>query len=172
MRNLGPFLWVQRGVSVLTAVFVMLLLGVISALMVNLMSTAHMTSVLDVEGSRAYQAAQAGVEWGLYQVLDPGLATVNAMVPPYGTGAQPFPNLPGCFTPNPTTLPTIDGFTVIVSCVPNDYTEGDRSIRVYRLTATASKGTLGMPNFIERQVAVTASKCRSKSGTAPTYECP
>jgi MSHA biogenesis protein MshP len=158
-RNHFPFL--QRGVSVISAIFIMLLMGVIAALMVNLMSTAHMTSAQDVEGSRAYQAAQAGVEWGLYQVLDPLNTTV-------------LPVLPPC--PPPPSFPPIDGFAVAVTCqrfpdAATVYTEGDRSITVYHLTATASKGTLGMPDFIERQVSVTASKCRSPSSTAPGNEC-
>lgn len=151
----------QRGVSVITAVFIMLLLGVISALMVNLMSTAHMTSAQDIEGSRAYQAAQAGVEWGLYHVLDP-LNTTS------------LPVMPAC--PAPPILPVIDGFTVSLTCDrfpdnANVYTEGDRSITVYRLVATANKGTLGTPGFIERQITVTASKCRSPSSTGPGNEC-
>lgn len=152
----------QRGVSVITAVFILLLLGLLSALIANLMTTVHRTSAQDIEGSRAYQAAQAGIEWGLYHVLDPLNATA-------------WPALPAC--PAVTPLPQVDGFTVVVHCqrfpdAATVYTEGDRSIAVYRLTATASKGTLGMPDFIERQVSVTASKCRSPSSTAPGNECP
>lgn len=162
MTNRTSFLFSQRGVSVISAIFIMLLLGVISALMVNLMSTAHRTSALDLEGSRAYQAAQTGVEWGLYQVLDPLNATA-------------LPIMPSC--PTASAPPEIDGFTITVTCqrfpdTPTVFREGDRSITVYRLESTARKGVLGTPGFVERQMVVTASKCRSPTSTTPGNECP
>ena len=72
----------QRGVSIISAIFMLLLFAALAAYMVSLSSSANITSAQDVQGARAYQAAQAGLEWGLLQVLDPGNATVVAPAAP------------------------------------------------------------------------------------------
>jgi len=61
----------QRGVAIISAIFLLLLFAALAAFMVSLTGTANITSAQDVQGSRAYQSAQAGLEWGLYQVLAP-----------------------------------------------------------------------------------------------------
>lgn len=150
-----PFrpLFSQSGVSVITAVFIMLLLGVISALMVNLMTTAHRTSAQDVEGSRAYFAARAGVEWGMAQ-LDPNADNVA---------------VPACFADTPLTQ--IPGFTVTVKCSRNTYGEAGRNIGVYEITATAGNGAAAPPEAVERQISVTTERCRDPERTVAPYDC-
>lgn len=166
---------ISAGFALVSAIFLLLLMAALGAFMVSFTSTQHASSALDMEGSRAYWAARAGLDWGLYQVLDPGNVTVQQMVAPYGTGAQPWPNFPACFT-NPSTPVfdgTLAGFTVSVRCIPSDHTEGVKSVRVYQLIATASKGGApGNAHYVERQVTATVSKCRALDGVAPKYECP
>ena len=152
MNRKTVFSSVQRGVSVLTAIFIMLLLGVIAALMANLVSTAQVTSAQDVEGSRAYFAARAGVEWGMYQ-LDPN-AAVKA--------------LPSCFAA--TVLNQIPGFVVTVECSTTAYTEGAHQIGIYQITATARNG-LPLPRSVERQVQVRMERCLDPAATVAPYEC-
>lgn len=60
----------QRGVSVITAIFLLLLMAVLAAAIANMVSTSHVNLAADIGGARAYQAARAGVEWGIFQ-LDP-----------------------------------------------------------------------------------------------------
>ena len=156
----------QRGVSIISAIFLLLLFAALAAFMVSLTGTANISSAQDVQGSRAYQAAQAGIEWGLYEVLDPANSSVVA------PGNAAWPNMPGC----PNGALVIEGFNVAVSCnpvVPQDYLEaGDsRSIRVYRLVSTASLGAVGAANYVERQIQVTVSKCRARDAAPPGYEC-
>lgn len=165
----------RAGFALVSAIFLLLLMAALGAFMVTFTSTQHATSTLDMESSRAYWAARAGLDWGLYQVLDPGNVTVQQMVAPYGTGTQPWPNLPGCFA-NPST-PAFAGmlgdFAVSVQCTRTVYTEGVKSVAVYQLIATASKGgAAGNAHFVERQLTATASKCRTLDGAPPGYECP
>ena len=61
----------QQGVSLISAIFMLLLFAALAAYMVSLTNTANVTSAQDINGVRAYQAAQAGLEWGAYQVLVP-----------------------------------------------------------------------------------------------------
>lgn len=155
----------QRGVSIITAIFLLLLLAGLAALMANVISTAHTTSAEDVLGARAYQAARAGVEWGLYKVLESPDANnwTDVNLGPYGACNPPNPiRLNRC--PGPFPLADLDGYQVNVRCEPfpnadGNYQEGCRIIRLYRLTATATgPGPSGLR--IEREVQVTAEQCR------------
>lgn len=156
-----------RGFVLPSAIFLLVILAALAAFLMRISITQSITSAQDVQGARAYQAARAGIEWGLYQVLDP----LNASAVPPTSAA--WPNMPGC----PNGALVIEGFTVVVGCdpaVPQNYFEsGDsRSIRVYRLVATASLGAVGAANYVERQIQVTVSKCRARDATAPDYACP
>lgn len=156
-----------RGFVLPSAIFLLVILAGLAAFLVNISMTQSTTSAQDVQGARAYHAARAGIEWGLFQVLDPGNATVVA------PASAAWPSMPGC--PPDTTL-TIEGFAVRVRCpaAPQDYLEsGDtRSIRVFRLAATATLGAVGATNRVEREVEVTVSKCRARDGALPDYACP
>ena len=153
-----------------SAIFLIAILASLAAFLVTISTTQSTTSAQDVQGARAYHAARAGIEWGLYRVLDPANATVVAMVVPYGTGAQAWPNMPPCVAGDLV----IEGFSVSVTCDAQDYSEAglNRRIRVFSLTSTASVGVVGTTGFVERQVLATVSKCRALDGTAPGYECP
>jgi MSHA biogenesis protein MshP len=142
-----------RGFLLPAAIFILVILAALGAYALNVSSIQQATSVQDVQGSRAYQAARAGIDWGVYQVMDPGTA-----------------NLANC--PAATSL-TIEGFTVAVTCSQfADYNEqgSDHIIRVFQITSTASFGTAGTINFSERQLQVTLSKCRGVDAT-PAYQC-
>jgi hypothetical protein len=83
--------------------------------------------------------------------------------------------MPGC----PSGAFPIGDFNVQVACAAypsssSTYYEGgdSRRIQVYRLTATASRGTPGQPGFIAREVQATVGKCRMVTGAPPGYECP
>lgn len=140
----------QSGASIITAIFMLLLFAGLAAFMASMVTSANIASAQDVQGVRAYQAARAGVEWGLYQVLDPLNTTAH-------------PAMPACPAGTP---PVIDGFVVTLECDRKVYTEADQSIAIYALLATASTGgSPGPSSFIERQIAVTVSKCRSPSSS-------
>ena len=140
----------QRGVSIITAVFLLLLMAGLAAGIATIVSTAHINLAADVGGARAYQAARAGAEWGMYQ-LDPNAQTAA---------------LPVCVAGNPP----IPAHTVGVACQSWDVTEGTRQIRIYRITSTATANGVKAPG-IERQVEVTVEKCRDPSITIPPYDC-
>lgn len=157
--------WRAAGFVMPSAIFLIVILAALAAFLVSIAQTQHAASALDLQGARAYQAARAGLEWGLYQVLDPTEASAVAPANPA------WPNLPAC--PAAANL-TIEGFAVAVGCASFDYREaGDhRRLRVYQLTATASSGAAATSSRVERQVAATVAKCRSDVGVAPDYACP
>ena len=144
----------NKGFLLPAAIFVLVILAALGAYALNITSVQQTTSTQDVQGSRAYQAARAGVEWAAYQVLAPGTTALA--------------NCPA----SPTTL-TIDNFAVTVSCTRSaDYFEQgtDHTIAMYDIVATASFGTVGALNYIERQVQLTLSKCLG-TDAIPNYQC-
>lgn len=142
----------QRGVSVIAAVFLLLLMAVLAAAITNIVSTAHLNQAADIGGTRAYQAARAGAEWGIFQ-LDPNAQAAA---------------LPACFAP---ATPAVPDHTVTVSCASTDYTEAGRNLRIYRITALAVANGARAPG-IERQIEVTVEKCRDPVNvTAAPFDC-
>ena len=140
----------QRGVSVLMAVFLLLLMATLAAGMVSIVSTSNVNMAADIGGARAYQAARAGAEWGMYQ-LDPNAQAAA---------------LPACVN----GVPPIPGHAVNVVCQSWDTTEGGRQIRIYRISSRATANGVKAPG-IERLVEVTVEKCRDATITVAPYDC-
>jgi MSHA biogenesis protein MshP len=145
----------QRGVSIIAAIFLLLLFAAIAAFMVSMSATTNVTSAQDMQGARAYQAAQTGIEWGVFQ-LDPN---DNALA------------LPACFAN--TTLNQYTGFSVLVACTRfGIFTEGTRTLAVYQIVATASvPGAAAPPAAVERQAEARVAKCLDASVGPRIFNC-
>jgi MSHA biogenesis protein MshP len=59
----------SAGVGLVTAIFLVVVLAGLAVAMVGMSGAQQSASALDVQGARAYQAARAGIEWGLFQRL-------------------------------------------------------------------------------------------------------
>ena len=92
----------MRGFSLVTAIFLLVVLAALAAVMVNVSTFQQTESAMDVQGVRAEQAARAGLEWGLQKQISAGLTTGAACV-----GATTFS------LPAGTTL---SAFSVSVQC--------------------------------------------------------
>ena len=57
----------SAGVGLVTAIFLLVVLAAMGVAAVTLFNSQQASSALDIEGARAYQAARAGIEWGLFQ---------------------------------------------------------------------------------------------------------
>lgn len=120
----------QQGFAAIAAVFLVVVLAALGAFMVTFSNTQQLTSAQDVQGSRAYWAARAGLEWGI----------VSAQ----GAAACPA---------SPTVL-ALGGFAVTVTCALTIYAENGVSPRMFQFTAIAqSAGGVGSVGFIERSVS-------------------
>ncbi|MBI3523374.1 MAG: agglutinin biogenesis protein MshP [Betaproteobacteria bacterium] len=125
------------GFSIVAAIFLLVILAALGAFILNVSTNQQIGSALDVQGARAYQAARAGIEWGVYQVQ---------ATPAYNFGnASTNPNTRACpagSTSFSLTAATLSGFTVTVTCVrtPVDDAPANNPLNspaVYTLTATA-----------------------------------
>lgn len=155
----------QRGISVISAVFLLLLMAGLAAYMANIISATHITAAADIGGSRAYQAARAGVEWAMYQIDPDAQSEINGVLPL--PSSCPALNVPLAIFPGHTVrIVQCDAFPLGGGV----YTEGSRQLRIFRIAATATALGAKAPG-IERRVEVTIEKCRDTAVTAAPFNC-
>jgi MSHA biogenesis protein MshP len=145
-------------------------LGAFIAFISSMTMNSQTSGAIAVQGARAYEAARAGVEWATYQVLDPRTAINGVITTP-----------PDCFaSPSTPVLPSNLGqFSLTVTCTryplnaaaPNYYEEAALRVVVYDVTSTATQGTPGTVEYVERQIQVRIEQCKNPNGTAPLYAC-
>jgi MSHA biogenesis protein MshP len=122
----------QKGFAAIAAVFLVVVLAALGAFMVSFSNTQHLTSAQDIQGSRAYWAARAGLEWGIASV----------------TTACPT---------SPTAL-SVEGFAVTVTCAQSAYTDSG-TVNLFQITALAqSTGAVGSPGYIERSLTASMER--------------
>ena len=155
----------QCGVSIVTAIFLVVVLALLGVFIVSVSGLQQSSSQQDLLGVRAYQAARAGIEWAAWQVLDPN----NALNP--ATCGTAFVACPASPTTLPTLADSLSPFTVTVTCSATAATEGNREIRVFAITSTATTGTAGTAGYINRELQATLSKCHDPTATAPRCAC-
>lgn len=139
----------QRGFSLITAIFLLVVLAGLGAVMVTFFTTQQQSSTLDVMGSRVYQASRAGLEWAAYNIEQVPRGTLWA-----GCATIPTPLFAAGILAG-----TLSPFAVTVTCTPyGPYTDGS-TIYVYSLTSTASYGGApGQPDYVERVISVNISR--------------
>ena len=140
----------QRGFALVSAIFLLVVLAALGGFMVNFSSVQHATSTQDLLGSRAYQAARTGIEWGVFQVRNPENTNPLGAVYICPATASTLENLGGALA----------GFTVDVQCSVTVDTEGDNRIRIYQITSTASIGAVGTASFVQRRLSAAVETCR------------
>lgn len=113
----------QSGFGAIAAIVVLVILALLAAAVVSLSSTQQITSAQDVQSAKAWQAARAGNEWGLYRALKDGACAA--------------------ISGKTLNLTADTGFYVTVSCASWSYKEGetvpgtDNPLTVYRIGAVA-----------------------------------
>lgn len=111
----------ERGFALVAALFLMVIVALVVATMGRLSVNQNVASDLALQQARAYQAARAGLEWGIHGVRASG-ACVSGAVGMAGGNLREF--------------------TVSLSCSRRDYTdEAGAALSLFRLEATASNGT-------------------------------
>ena len=133
----------QRGFAAIAAIFVGVVLAALGGFMVTFSNTQQLTSAQDLQGTRAYWAARAGLEWGVGSVsavADPSTLTSSTC-----TASTPL---------------SIDSFSVAVACSVDTYVEAgtNKYIVQIRSVASTSAGTPGSIGYIERSVSASMER--------------
>lgn len=75
----------SRGVGLVTAIFLLVVIAGLAVAMVTVYTAQQTSSALDVQGSRAYQAARAGLEWGIFRQARQGTCEASSSFAMDGT---------------------------------------------------------------------------------------
>ena len=145
----------QGGFSLVTAIFILVILAGLGASMVTFSTAQHSTVAMDIQSARAYQAARAGIEWGAYATL------------------VPVPGVPGFSCPAAAASYTMTfvgtalaGFTTVVTCNSTTHTEGANTVVVSILNSTAVYGVVNTPDYVTRQLSARVAICTGPTGAA------
>jgi MSHA biogenesis protein MshP len=124
-------LYPQRGFAIVAAIFLLVILSALGAFMLTMSSSQQITSAQDIQGTRAYWAAKAGIQWAASQVQSPAVAC-----------------------PAASTTFALDGFNVTVACTAKSYAEGTSTKIIYWVESTAKSttGSVGQVGYTERVV--------------------
>jgi MSHA biogenesis protein MshP len=126
----------QHGFSLVPALFLLIVLAVLGAVAVRLSATQAQTVVLAMQSSRAYAAAQAGIEWSAYDAVVNGSCTGGTLA---------------------LTEAGLSGFSVDTSCSSTTHTEGSNTIHVFVIESFARAGVYGTPDYVSRRIRTTVT---------------
>ena len=132
----------QRGFSLVSAIFLLVVIAALGTFAVTLSTTQQQSAALDVIGARGYQAARAGIEWAAFRVVNSPASAVTPV-----TCATNFAqnSLGGTLAP----------FAVAVTCAAASQVENTSTVWIYDVSAVAQTGgSPGDQNFVQRAISV------------------
>lgn len=129
LRGHGPLPHKQRGFGLVAALFLIIVIAGAIAAMWRISVTQTATSNLSLQQARAYQAARAGLEWGIYQAIKS--EDCNTEFAPAG----------------------MEDFWVEVTCPPPLVVEDEgEEVNFYSLNSTAQYSSPGNPDYTYRKL--------------------
>lgn len=146
----------QRGFSLITAIFLLVVIVSLGTLMVTFWAAQQQDSALEVLGARAYQASRAGVEWGTFQISHSQVAGAS-FATSCQTGTSSVPAMPTT-QPDLAGTPFSPSYTLAISCFATSHVENAGTVWAYGLVATVSGvegASPGMANYVERRIQAT-----------------
>jgi MSHA biogenesis protein MshP len=121
----------QRGVSLVSAIFLIVVLSSLAAFAVRLTAVQQQTVSSNLRAVQAFHAARSGISWGAYRALNAGVCSTNTL------------NLSEAGT---------NGFNVTVICAQSAHVEAGTPINVYTINALAESGVYGGPDYVSRRI--------------------
>ena len=136
ISSLGPRPKNQQGFAAMAAIFLVVVLAALGGFMLTFSNAQHLSSAQDTQGSRAYLAAMAGLEWGMSSVV---------------AGAISCPAPPSVFT----QILDVDVMRVVISCTARTYSEASTPKTLYYLNSVAAPSGVvaGSLAYVERSVS-------------------
>lgn len=123
----------QHGFTLVTALFLLVIVASLGGYMVSLATAQHVSSALSAQQSRAFYAAASGLEWVAYEL---------------STNPGACPTVPTSFA--------AEGFTITLStCSRTVVIEGGSPYALYDVTVDASRGSFGDADYVSRSLRAT-----------------
>jgi MSHA biogenesis protein MshP len=116
----------SRGFAIVAAIFLLVVLSALGGFMLVISGSQQIASAQDVQGTRAYFAAKAGIQWAATQINSTSACAAATL--------------------------SLDGFSIAVTCTSHAYTEGANSRTIYwvQSTATTVGNSVGSVGYVER----------------------
>lgn len=129
-----PSLRRASGFGLVAALFLIVVVTLLVITMARLSMVQHGSTSLAIQQARAYQAARAGLEWGIHQAAGPGRVCASGSPDMAGSGLAEF--------------------SVSVSCDSDSYSDNEGNpVQIFRFTAEAQNGTPGSgPDYAYRRL--------------------
>lgn len=124
----------RNAFALLSAIAMLLLLSGAAMFLARILSASHQSSQNGYLLAQVYQYANSGLEWGIYQAMQP---------------------TPICAYAD-EELTFEDNFVAHVSCTLENY--ADEGIDIMRIQSVASFGELGDQNYIIRRMEVAVTQ--------------
>jgi MSHA biogenesis protein MshP len=122
----------QSGFAAIAAMFLLVVLAAMGAFMVTFSNTQQLSSAQDIQGTRAFWAARAGLDWAFSAI------TLDSSA---------------CPTPVPTTVDTGATFSLTITCTLRSYAEAGNTVKIFSIDSLAKTGTVGALGYVERSVS-------------------
>jgi MSHA biogenesis protein MshP len=121
----------QRGFSLVSAVFLLVVLAGLGAYAVRLNTLQQQSVTGALRGAQALAAARTGAAWGAYRAVTLSICAPGTLNLTQGAAA---------------------GFRVSVQCTQSTHVEGVQTVRVFVLDVRAEAGTYGGPDYVSRRL--------------------
>ena len=121
----------QRGISLVAAIFLLVVLAGLGAFAVRLGLLLHQTVSSGLLAAQAFHAARAGVGWAAHRAINTGWCA-SASVTLSEAGAA--------------------GFDIAVSCTQTTHSEGGATLDVFVISVLAERGTYGSADYVSRRL--------------------
>ena len=129
----------SRGFSLVAVIFIITVLALAVVFIQRISNVAVATNSLAMQGARAWQAAEAGAEWGIYKVTTTG-------------------SCPAASTNFSLSEQSLSGFDITVDCVSSgaSYSEEGATVTLFFIDVFARSGTLGTTSeYASRRISLT-----------------
>lgn len=121
----------QRGFSLVSAVFLLVVLAGLGVYAVRLNTLQQQTVTGGLRAAQALQAARTGASWGAYRAIATGACAGGTLNLTEGATA---------------------GFRVTVQCAERTHLEGTSTVRVFVFDVRAEAGAYGGPDYVSRRL--------------------
>jgi MSHA biogenesis protein MshP len=135
----------QRGLAIVNAIFLIVVLAALAAAVATLSKVEHDTGAKSLLSAKVYYGAKSGLDWGIQQAIAAGSCA----------GSTSFT----------LTQAALAGVNVTVTCSTAAYAPAN----VHYLVSTATTGSLGSLGYAERRLEATV--CNTTPPTTPPT-CP
>lgn len=123
----------QRGMSLVVALFIVVVLGLLAAFAVSIGTSQRETATLRLAADRATQAARAGTEWAGTRALVNNACAASTVL-----------NL---------NQGALNGFRVTVTCSATNHSEGAVNYRMFDVRSFAQYGRFGAAGYVSKTLA-------------------